>query len=84
MMSPAIFCSFSARLALPMHAARVSASLGVGMMNETCGRFLSVASIWSAIASICIDDVPRVFSTQANYKAPRIADKVLFESRSGF
>ena len=26
----------------------------------------------------------RVFSTHANYRAPRSADKVLFESRSGF
>jgi hypothetical protein len=39
------FCSFSARLALPMHAARVSASLRQGMMIETSGKSLSVARI---------------------------------------
>jgi len=39
------FCSFSARLALPMHAAGVSASLRQGMIIETFGQFLSVASI---------------------------------------
>jgi hypothetical protein len=39
------FCSFSALLALLMHAVRVSASLRQGMMIETPGEFLSVASI---------------------------------------
>jgi hypothetical protein len=39
------FCSFSARLALPMHATRVSASLRQGMIIETSGKFLSVARI---------------------------------------
>ena len=44
----------SARLGFPMHAARIAVSLRQGMMIETSGKFLSVAGICFAIASISI------------------------------
>jgi hypothetical protein len=59
-----------------MYAAGVSVSLRQRMMIETSGKFLSVAGICFAIASISIRTYERVFSTHANYRAPRIADKV--------
>jgi hypothetical protein len=45
------------------------------MMIGTSGKFLSVVSVWSAIDSMSIGDVPVCLNADANYMAPRIADK---------
>jgi hypothetical protein len=58
-----------------MHAARVSVSLRQRMMLETSGKPLSVPGIALLLLPLLVEPYERVLSTNANYKAPRIAAK---------